>query len=70
MNKVMIDKDGKHGLAYDFCLNKIFMYFNIERGPGKAGSVNLVSNVTTLEDNECIPRRSGAKSKSIVAVGT
>lgn len=26
-----------------------------------------VFNVTTLEDNECIPRKSGTKSKSIVA---
>lgn len=66
MNKVLMAKYGKHGLTYRFWLNKIFSHFNVECGPGKIGSLNQVFNVTALEDNECIPRKSGAKLKSIV----
>lgn len=67
MNTVILTKDGKHGLAYGFWLNGIFSYFNIKCGLGKTYSVKQVFNVMTLEDNEYIPRKSGAKSKSIIA---
>lgn len=39
MNIVMREKDGKHGLAYRFWMNRIFLYFTIECVPGKIGSV-------------------------------
>lgn len=43
----------------------MFAYFNVKCGKGKDSSVKKVFNITTLEDNECIPRRSGGKSKSL-----
>lgn len=59
---MMVTKYRKHRLAYGFWLNRIVSYFNIERGLEKAGSVKQVFYMTTLEDNECIPRRGSAKS--------
>lgn len=38
-NTVMTTKDGKYSLAYRFCLNKVFAYFNIDCGQGKVGPV-------------------------------
>lgn len=65
-NTIMTSKDGKHGLAYSFWLNKIFAYFNIECGKGKTGFVKQIFNITTLEKNECIPRKRNRKSKIFV----
>lgn len=66
MNTVMMSRDGKHSLAYEFWLNRVFAYFNIECGHGKAGSVKQMFDITALEDNECIFRSGGGKSKSTI----
>lgn len=66
IHTIIIVKDGKHGLAYGFWLNKVFAYFIFKCGKGKVGSVKQIFNITTLEDHECIPRRAGGKSKSII----
>lgn len=39
LHKVMTSKDGKHGFAYGFWLNRVFAYFGIQYGPGKDGPV-------------------------------
>lgn len=57
IHTVMTAKDGKHGLAYDFWLNRVFEYFSVVCGKGKAGSVKQMFNITTLEDNECSRKR-------------
>lgn len=67
INTVITVKDGNHGLAYRFWLNRVFPYFNVECGKKKVDSVKQMFNITTLEDNEYIPRISGGKSKSIVS---
>lgn len=66
LNIVMTAKDEKHGLAYGFWLNRVFSYFNVVYGKGKVDSVKQMFNITTLEYNECFPRRGRGKSKSIV----
>lgn len=67
MNRVTSAKDGKHGLVYVFWLSRIVSYFDVDYAPVKEGFVKKMFNVTTFEDNKCIPKRSGTKSKSIVA---
>lgn len=67
MHKVMTIKDGRHGLAYGFLLNPVFTYFNVQYRPCKKGSVKKIFTLSTLEDNECIAKKIGVKSKSIVA---
>lgn len=42
MNIVMNTKDGKHGLAYEFWLNKIFAYFSVVYGKWKTSSIKQV----------------------------
>lgn len=63
----MTTKDGMYGLAYGFWLNRIFAYFGVACGIGKESFMKQMFNLTMLENNECIPRRSGSKSKYIVA---
>lgn len=64
---VMTIKGGRQGLAYGFWLNKVFAYFNVEHRKGKDGSIKHIFNITTLEYNECIPKREGRKFKCIVS---
>lgn len=66
IHKVLKAKDRKHGLAYGFWLNWVFAYFDIKCGPRKDGLVKQIFIVSTLEDNEYIPKRSGVKSKLVV----
>lgn len=62
MHKVMTTKDGNHGLEYGFLLNKVFAYFDMSWTLGKDGSSKKIFTLSTLEDKECILRRSGVKS--------
>lgn len=66
-NIVMSTKDGRHGLAYGFWLNRVFVYYNVECGKGMAGSVKQAFNLIALEDNEYIPKRGNGKSRSLVS---
>lgn len=61
MHTVMTVKYGKYGMAYGLCLNSIFDYFNIVCKKRKVGSIKLIFNMITLEDNECVPKRGGGK---------
>lgn len=65
MHTMMTSKDRKHGQAYGFWRNGILNHFNMVCGKGKFSSVKQVFNLTTLEDNECVPRRGSGKSKSL-----
>lgn len=67
LNTVMFIKDGEHGLTYGFWFIRVLAYFNIKCSRRKTGSVNQVFNLTTLENNKCIPRRGSKKSRSIVS---
>lgn len=64
---IITTKDRKHGLDYRFWINKNLDYFNVVCGQGKFNSIKQVFNLTTLEDNECVPKRGGRKSKSLVS---
>lgn len=63
---VMTAKDGKYGLAYGFCLNRILDHFNVVCWKRKLRLVKQEFNLTTLKDNKCVLRRGGGKSKSLV----
>lgn len=57
MHIVMTTKDGKNGLAYVFWLNRVLEYFSMVCRKGKAALVKKIFNITTFEDNECVPKR-------------
>lgn len=67
MHKVMTMKDGKHGLAYGFLLNREFVYIDVDYGSGKDGSSKQMFNLPTLKQNECIYHQIEVKSKLVVA---
>lgn len=67
MHKVMMVKDGKHGLDYGFQLNRMVAYFNMKCGPRKDGPIKKMFTLSTLEENKCISRQNKVKSKSVVA---
>lgn len=48
MHKVMTAKNGHHGLAYGFLLNRVLAYFDIECGPRKDGFVEQRFTVFTF----------------------
>lgn len=45
---------------------RVFAYFNIECGQGKTSLVKQIFNITSMKDNECIPRRGDGMSKSVI----
>lgn len=55
INIVVVEKEGKHGLAYGFWLKRVFSYFNVKCSKDKDGSSKQIFNIMTLEDNDCIP---------------
>lgn len=53
MHRIMTGKDGKHGMAYGYFLNKVFEHFNIPLGKGIAGTMKQAFSMSTLIECEC-----------------
>lgn len=55
MHKVLYEKDGKHGIPYEYLLNKVFM--------GTPRTAKQMIRMTTFVENKCIERKGGSLSQ-------
>ncbi|KAL3368697.1 hypothetical protein AABB24_009500 [Solanum stoloniferum] len=54
MHRIMTGRDGKHGTAYGYFLNKVFEHFNTPIGKEIAGTMKHAFSMSTLIECECI----------------
>lgn len=64
MYKIIIVKDGKHGMGYGFLLIKVFTFFDLPFGVGVKGTVKQKSTLNTLIECEC----NEGKTKLVIGV--
>lgn len=59
MHKVVQEKEERHGMPYDYLLNKVFNHFGVTWTRGTPGTVKQLISLTTLVENGCIEGKVG-----------
>lgn len=54
MGKILIVKDGKHGLGYEYFLTKVFQYFGVPLEAGVRGIVKQMFSLNILVESEYV----------------
>lgn len=57
MRKILIVKDGKHGLGYGYFLTKVFRHFGLPLDTGTKGTGTQTFSFKSLMEYECIEGR-------------
>uniref|UniRef100_A0A0V0INL6 Putative ovule protein n=1 Tax=Solanum chacoense TaxID=4108 RepID=A0A0V0INL6_SOLCH len=63
MHVIMTVKNGKHGIAYGYSLNRVFDHFSVPLGRGVAGTIKQTFSMATLIECECVDGKVKAKSQ-------
>lgn len=63
IQKIMTSRDEKHGLAYGYLLNRVFISNNIKLGTKVRSTIKQAISFHMLVECECVEGRSSTKGK-------